>query len=278
MFVNAALNRPGAQPGQYPSGGPLPHLFDVWRAGAPSIDLLAPDIYLPNFQDWTARYARADNPLFIPEARKDEDSGVNALYAVGAYGALGFSPFAIETIENPGASPLAESYRLLSQLAPLIVQQTAQAPAALAPPAPGHPSSAAPWPATMTAVLLDKETPVREITLGGYRVRLAHDYTWEWSGPARLGSVWPRAGAVIINTDPGNYIFAGTGVIATFVPELGPVKETVFGIEKIEEGRYQDGKWIAGRRLNGDENHQGRQLRLPAGAFGMQRIWLYRAN
>ena len=34
MFVNAALIRPGHEPGQYPSGGPLPHLVDVWRAAA----------------------------------------------------------------------------------------------------------------------------------------------------------------------------------------------------------------------------------------------------
>jgi beta-galactosidase GanA len=47
MFANAALVRPGHQPGQYPSGGPLPHLIDVWRAAAPSIDFLAPDIYFP---------------------------------------------------------------------------------------------------------------------------------------------------------------------------------------------------------------------------------------
>jgi beta-galactosidase GanA len=33
MFVNAALIRPGYQPGQYPSAGALPHLIDVWRAG-----------------------------------------------------------------------------------------------------------------------------------------------------------------------------------------------------------------------------------------------------
>src|SRR5262249_31410848 len=33
MYVNAALIRPGYQPGQYPAGGPLPHLMDIWRAG-----------------------------------------------------------------------------------------------------------------------------------------------------------------------------------------------------------------------------------------------------
>ena len=35
MYVNAALDRPGRRPANIRSGGPLAHLFDVWRAGAP---------------------------------------------------------------------------------------------------------------------------------------------------------------------------------------------------------------------------------------------------
>src|SRR5512139_1021986 len=100
MFVNAALIRPGYLPGQYPSGGPLPHLIDVWRAAAPSIDFLAPDVYFPNVVEWTAKYVRSGNPLFIPEARLSSQSGVQALYAVGAHGAMGFSPFAIESVDE----------------------------------------------------------------------------------------------------------------------------------------------------------------------------------
>src|SRR5262249_49796078 len=45
LYVNAALMRPNKRPGEYPSAGPLPQVFDVWRAGAPGIDFLAPDIY-----------------------------------------------------------------------------------------------------------------------------------------------------------------------------------------------------------------------------------------
>jgi beta-galactosidase GanA len=37
MFANAALIRPGYAPGQYNSGGPLPHSMDIWRAGRRSI-------------------------------------------------------------------------------------------------------------------------------------------------------------------------------------------------------------------------------------------------
>jgi beta-galactosidase GanA len=262
LFVNAALNRPGARPGQYPSGGPLPHLYDVWRAGAPTIDFLSPDIYYGNFAEWTGRYARPDNPLFVPEAKNDLSCAVNAIYAIGAHQALGFSPFAIEAIEGPGTAPagsgvgasLAASYRLLAQLTPLLLEHQGRG--------------------TMTAVLLDKDAPTQEVKLGENHLLLRHDYTWEWSSPARLAPAWPRAAAVIISTGPREYIVAGSGVIATFAPD--PPIAGVSGIERIEEGKFQSGKWIAGRRLNGDENHQGRHLRLPAGEFGIQRIWLYR--
>jgi len=43
MYVNAWLVQFDRQtPGQYPSGGPVSRMMDVWRAGAPAIDLFAP--------------------------------------------------------------------------------------------------------------------------------------------------------------------------------------------------------------------------------------------
>ena len=38
---------------------------------------------------------------------------------------------------------------------------------------------------------------------------------------------------------------------------------------------FIDGRWTAGRRLNGDETHQGRHVRLPFGKFVIQRVKLY---
>jgi beta-galactosidase GanA len=121
MFVNAALIRPGHQPGQYPSGGPLPHLIDIWRAGAPQIDFLSPDIYFPNFAEWCRKYHQSGNPLFIPEAILGPLSAVNALYAVGQHDAIGFSPFSIESAGEQARSLLAGGYDILAQLAPLIL-------------------------------------------------------------------------------------------------------------------------------------------------------------
>ncbi|MEP6952258.1 MAG: beta-galactosidase, partial [Ginsengibacter sp.] len=70
MYVNAWLKQPLTYlPGKYPSGGPLPQVIDVWRAAAPSIDFIAPDIYTDEFTWVCNEYTRSGNPLFIPETR-----------------------------------------------------------------------------------------------------------------------------------------------------------------------------------------------------------------
>src|SRR5882672_5433395 len=128
MYVNAALNRPDKKPGEYPSGGPLPHLIDVWKAGAPSLDFLAPDIYFPNFAQLAARYERPDNTLFIPEANNatNAQGPANAFYAFGELDSLGFSPFSIESLgDAPNA--LSRAYEVLAQLTPLILENRGKA-------------------------------------------------------------------------------------------------------------------------------------------------------
>jgi hypothetical protein len=120
---HSALIRPGYVPGQYVSAGPLPHLVDVWRSAAPSIDLLAPDIYFPNFVEWTGDYVGSGNPLFIPEVKLDSRAPREALYAIGAHDAIGFSPFAIESATDADADSLGLAYEVLSELAPVILRE-----------------------------------------------------------------------------------------------------------------------------------------------------------
>ena len=125
-----------------------------------------------------------------------------------------------------------------------------------------------------TGVLLDKQHPTEAFQVGDLRVTVNHDYTFEWASPARLDPVWPPAGGIIVETAPGELIVAGNGIIATFAPAAPRVKVEV-GIEAIDEGRVSAGRFVVGHRLNGDETHQGRQLRLPMGALGIQRVKVY---
>jgi beta-galactosidase GanA len=252
MFVNAALNRPGRAPGEYPSGGPLPHLFEVWRAGAPSIDFLSPDIYFPNFVDWCRAYSRPRHPLFIPEIANGMSAASEVFCAIGQYDAMGFSPFAIDTIAEQPAAALKESYELLHGLAPLLLEAQGSG--------------------RMAGAVLDSDTPAVQMGLGDAAVSIRHDYTFEWSGPAREITPWPRSGALIIATGPRDYIVVGNGIIVTFATE----QQNPFGLLKVDEGRFVAERFVAGRRLNGDETHQGRHVRIPYGKRGVQRVQLYR--
>jgi hypothetical protein len=67
---------------------------------------------------------------------------------------------------------------------------------------------------------------------------------------------------------------AGNGLIVTFASDS--TDDPIAGITSIEEGWLVNGGWVAGRRLNGDENHQGRHLRLVPGQIGIQLVKLYR--
>ncbi len=126
MFVNAALIRPGHQPGQYPSGGPLPHLVRRLARRGAEHRLPRARHLLPELRRVGAALPAAGNPLFVPEAMRSPEASVNALYAFGAHDAIGFSPFGIETIGEPAATHLAASYDLVAQLEPLLVERQGQ--------------------------------------------------------------------------------------------------------------------------------------------------------
>jgi beta-galactosidase GanA len=253
MFVNAALNRPHVKPGDYPSGGPLPHILDIWKAGAPAIDFFSPDFYNPDFKHWNDLYTSDNNPLFIPEIRFEPSVAAKVFYAIGHYHAIGFSPFSIESAESPEEGPLSKSYDILSQLTPLIGKHQGKN--------------------TMDGVWLDKNFSVDSIEFGEYKFTIQHDYTLGWSPKAKEDQ-WPESGGLIIQTAPDEFIVAGTGIVITFSSARADKGKT--GILTIEEGVYKNGQWVPGRILNGDQSHQGRHLRFPVGGFGIQRLKLYR--
>jgi beta-galactosidase GanA len=252
MFVNAALIRKGYEPGQYPSAGPLPHLMDVWRAGAPSIDFISPDIYFPSIEEWCRKYDQKGNPFFIPEARREREAGMKAFYVFGNHNAMGFSPFSIESTDNPEEDPIGKSYNIITQLEPLILENQGRGKTA--------------------GVLLDNNKKQEEIVLGGYRLIVKHDFTLGWS-PEAKNDTWPLSGVLIINTSPGEFYVAGSGIVINFKTIKDDNSRA--GIARIEEGEFKDGQWLPGCRMNGDQSHQGRHLRIPENEYSIQKVKLY---
>ena len=251
LYVNAALNAPGRKPGQYPSAGPLPHVFDVWKAAAPSIDFLSPDFYNPDFRYWADRYTRSDNPLFIPEHRFEPGVDAKAFLAFGHYHAIGFSPFSIESTDKPEEEPIGKCYDIIRQLMPLI---TAAEPKG-----------------RVDGVLLSKEEDTTRLEMGGFKITAAHDLALGWS-PRTKQDHWPLTGGIIIAVSDSEFYVGGTGLVLTFEPKISGRHA---GILSAEEGRFVDGKWHPVRQMNGDQDHQGRHLRIPEGEYGIQRITLY---
>lgn len=231
MVANAWLIQNERQvPGQYPSGGPVHTMLDVWRAAAPHIDVLAPDIYLPDFRGVCEAYTRPDNPLFIPEARRDARAASAVLYAVGAHGTLCYAPFGIDDLAID--HPLRESYALLTQMMPVIGELQGEG---------------------RTAGLFQQADHEQWVTwLGAYYVR---GETTRSLGPERV-----PGGALILAVGPDEFVLAGRGVDVQFstMPSAQPDVEFLW----LETGSYADGEWVPGRRLNGDETAHGSTVRL----------------
>ncbi|MDR3328713.1 MAG: DUF5597 domain-containing protein, partial [Prevotellaceae bacterium] len=253
MYLNAALNSRGRKPGAYPSAGPLAHLLDVWRAAAPSIDFLAPDIYDPGFADWCGQYHVDGNPLFIPEIKLSDDNAARVFYAFGEHDAMGFSPFSIENTGNHQASPIAKSFGILRQILPLLIS------------AQGKGSSCGFW--------FDGVNKERTVTLGRYRLTGRHLYTYGWAAQSKDGSTWPEVGVLVLQLADNEFLVAGTGVAVTFTNALDNGMTT--GIGAIDKVSFVDGKMVPECRMNGDESHQGRHLRIEVGDWNIQYIRLY---
>ena len=221
LYVNAAMNSRGRRPGEYPSAGPLAHLIDFWHEGAPSIDLLAPDIYDTGFKSWCAQYAmplrpqdggKVKNRLFIPESRCCENSGVRALYAFGEHQALGFSPFAIDQASEKETESVTQAYDLIKQLA------TANSSLFLRPSGSKRPlvertlhSSLKTW-----GLLFDQEDRERIIDDNNVVMTCRHYFTLPWDPRATDGSTWPEGGAILIRLGKFDYLLAGSGVVIDF--------------------------------------------------------------
>ena len=305
LYVNAAMNSRGRRPGEYPSAGPLAHLIDFWHEGAPSIDLLAPDIYDTGFKSWCAQYAmplrpqdgerstsgrllptgrkNVKNRLFIPESRCCENSGVRALYAFGEHQAIGFSPFAIDQASPKETESVSRAYSLLHQVFKL--------------PSSGGGGGGS-W-----GLLFDQTDRERLINDDNVVMTCRHYFTLPWDPRATDGTTWPEGGAMLIRLGKFDYLLAGSGVVIDFKTPTEKQQEQQktlgedgfaeaggntsqktnnhfnsrrLGLLSVDEVSIaDDGSMQYLRRHNGDQTHQGRHARIGVGEWKILHIKLY---
>ncbi|WP_324795967.1 DUF5597 domain-containing protein [Brevundimonas sp.] len=261
MYVNAALRDPlkHQAPSSYASGGPTWNVMDVWKAAAPAIDFLSPDIYeraSATYEAHLDRYARPDNALFVAETGNDT-MYARYLFSVLGRGGIGYSPFGIDytgyvnyplgaqAVTEETLTPLRQVYRLI-----------------------------APWQRVWARLAFEgrvwgvsepDDRSSQTLDLGewtatvGYRRWQFGQPDWTWLGPLAdvPGTERPNGGAVIAEIAPGEFIVAGHHARVDFnaKPSTDGKRRMVL---RVEEGHFDGaGAWVFERIWNGDQTDYG---------------------
>lgn len=233
MYANCWMPNPRpnpGKPGNYPSGGPILTVLDIWKAGAPAIDMLSPDLYGGDFKDEARYFHRADNPLFIPETNTTDGPGT---YALAEHDAICFSPFGID---NQGGV-MAKEYGVLSQLLPTIAQYQSSG--------------------KMYGFFKSQNDTVgRDIKLNkDVTVSIKFQKPWRFGTAGEEKDMWgrpktPNNYGLLIQTGENEFIVAGYNIS---VSSYSTNDKKVVWLKDAWEGIYENGVWKPIVLHNGDE-------------------------
>jgi hypothetical protein len=137
-------------------------------------------------------------------------------------------------------------------------------------------------------ILVPEGEQPQPVSLGGYKITLARGRSFGFGGEtpaAKPAAELPGAVslgsramsndtqpfAIVVNTAPEEFLFIGANGDPSFaVDSPGPAR---VAISAKDEGRYQEGKWVPGRRINGDEIFMPG---LPSSKISMLKVQLVR--
>lgn len=269
MIANAALGNAFTDEGGDigPSGGPNWNALPIWRAAAPSLAAIGPDIYTRDaaaVERFLDRYAEGGAPLIVPEIGNAAEYARFAFSAFGR-GALLYSPFGIDAtgyvnyplgakvLDKATLEAFAAPYRLLGSAMSVWPQIAAEKPL---------------WGTARGNDGADQST-----TMGRWKLTAAYgrwafgedDWTWIARDPHPLADV-PTGGLVASQLDADTFLVGGQNVrlrLALADPAKGESAQVI----AAEEGTFVDGKWVMRRRWNGDQIDYGF-------SFGTEPVWL----
>jgi hypothetical protein len=245
LYANAALRDPITNPkaGTYESGGPTDNVIPIWKAAAPALDLLAPDIYIGESEKALKvieLYSRPDNALFVPEIGSG-DQYARYFYAVLAYGGIGFSPFGIddngrgdtETETAARLGPLAQEYAMAG---PMMRQLAKWA-----------------FEGKIKAVVEREDHSEQTIDLGSWQAIVSFGA----SGRRTVQTnEHPIGKAMVVQLGENEFVLIGSLCHFTFKP-IGANAGKAWQYLKVEEGKYEKGSFKLLRIRNGDETDWG---------------------
>lgn len=283
MYVNVALRNPfnPGLPGQYSSGGGTDNVLHIWKAAAPNIDLIAPDIYFRDYKTATKvldLYARPDNALFVAEIGSAQPYARYFFPTMGK-GGIGFSPFGMddtpytnyplgaEIYDDEIIRNFAQVYGLVSPMmrewAKLSFESNVWG---VAEPLDTTTDTQKIWNAEATPEEKEKHIKDRaaaltqHLDLGLWDAEVTYGRPMFWIEPPK-GNTPASGGALIAQLDENEYLVTAYNARV----ELKPSKEIAnkkYMIVRVEEGHYsqkkgEEGKWVMHRVWNGDQTDWG---------------------
>jgi len=245
LYVNAALRDPLTNPkaSTYESGGATDNVIPIWKAAAPAIDLLAPDIYLSGsatILKVIELYNRPDNTLFVPETGSNAEYA-KFLYTILAQGGIGFSPFGIDdngqraTEEETAArlGPLTQEYAMAGPMMRELAKWSFEG--------------------KIKSVVEREDHTDQTIDLGSWQAIV----NFGASGRRTVQTnEHPIGKAMVVQLGENEFVLIGSLCHFTFKP-LGANAGKAWQYLKVEEGRYEKGSFKLLRIRNGDETDWG---------------------
>ncbi|ARU18000.1 DUF5597 domain-containing protein [Croceicoccus marinus] len=260
MYANAALSDPFSPPGEGggASGGPDMPVIDIWKAAAPHIDFVAPDIYMRDQQqvaEVMRLYARPDNALMIPEIGNAADYARFWWTALG-HGAIGFAPFGMDDtgysnyplgakeLDEDTVEAFAAKYRLFAPMAGAWARVAARSPTW---------GAAKPSDGSSQSQRMGRWTAHVEYGEWQFGDR---DSPWLKSDPHPTEGQ-PVGGAVFVQTGPDEFLVAGSNArVHLGLAEAAPGQSSA--MLRVEEGTLaEDGSFVMRRVWNGDQTDHG---------------------
>lgn len=233
------LDAPGVG---YPSGGAVQKLVGLWRALAPALDMIGPDIYSSDtsfYHDVIRTYHRKDNPLWIPEIGRDDSYGKFFFYALGE-GALGFAPFGVDQTgwNITGDQPWKAHSNNFALIEPMN-REIAQAQ----------------FEGRLKTATEELGQSSQELDFGEWQATVAYGFPQQ-DGQRAPGTKDAHGSALIVRLSKDEFLV--TGVDASVIFHLpGKLPWMYSQIVTAEEGTYENGVWKPVRLWNGDETDRG---------------------
>ncbi|WP_328595422.1 GH35 family beta-galactosidase [Rugamonas rivuli] len=265
MYVNNALRNPlealAPWKSNFASGGPTYDVIGIYKAAAPHIDVVGPDLYAPDSQQVTAnleRFQRPDNALFVPEMG-NATAYARYIYQILGRGALGVAPFGIDYADYsnyPLGSPLTDKR---------MAEPFGQVFAAFRP----MERLWAKWAyegRTHGVAEGDDRAP-QHLALKNWKLTVAFrmgqfgDEDWLAQRKEMApGTEQPNGGVALAQTCDNEFIVVGQRARLRFEGDgVNAGKPSMYA--RIEEGHFDAaGKWIMERNWNGDQADYGINL------------------